>query len=66
MNATNEASLMRKVSHKYIVKYIDSFLLGEKFYIVIEHCDKGDLGNYLARLGSSIDMPEWRIWKILI
>ncbi len=32
----------------------------------MEYCDKGDLSEYISRFGASVDVPEYRVWKILI
>ena len=44
---------MRDVKHRYICKYIDSFTTnGNKLYLIMEYCDKGDLAQYLNRIKS--------------
>ena len=58
--------LLKGISHEYIVRYIDSFMKASKFYLVMEYCERGDLNEYLKRLGPHFDIPEWRVWKILI
>lgn len=45
---------MMKVYHRNIVKYVDSFIAGSggnKLYLIMEYCDKGDLQEYLKRIG---------------
>jgi hypothetical protein len=32
----------------------------------MEYCEKGDLSEYIARFGVNLDIPEGRIWKIII
>ncbi len=32
----------------------------------MEYCEKGDLNEYLKRLGPHFNVPEWRVWKLLI
>jgi serine/threonine protein kinase len=39
----NEATLMMKLKHRNIVKYVDSFVHRDYLYLVMEFCDKGDL-----------------------
>jgi mitosis inhibitor protein kinase SWE1 len=58
--------VLKSISHPHIVKYIDSFNTGSKFYIIMEYCDKGDLSEYLLRTGTQYDMPEWKVWRLLI
>ena len=56
-------------AHQHIVKYIDSFMEGTKFCIVMEYCEKGDLSDYLRRVSGPplrMDIPEWKIWRFLI
>jgi serine/threonine protein kinase len=55
--------------HPHVVKLIDSFNLGSKFYIVVEYCDKGDLSDYLRRTSAPplvLEIPELKIWKFII
>ena len=56
-------------THRHIVKYIDSFLTGTKFNIVMEYCEKGDLSDYIRRASApqfKMDIPEWKIWRFFI
>ncbi len=55
--------------HPHVVKFIDSFSLGSKYYLVVEYCDKGDLSDYLRRTYAPplmLEIPELKIWKFLI
>ena len=49
--ARREAELLRKHSHPNVCRYIASFADNERqrFYIVLEHCDGGDLSQAIAR-----------------
>ena len=39
---------MSSVRHKNVCKYVDSFVAnGNKLFIVMEYCDRGDLEQYL-------------------
>lgn len=41
---------MARVSHKNICSYVDSFIAnGNKLYLIMEYCDRGDLEQYMAR-----------------
>ena len=42
---------MSRMSHRNICKYVNSFIAnGNKLYLIMEYCDKGDLKGYLQRL----------------
>lgn len=42
---------MSNISHQHICKYIDSFIAkGNKLYLIMEYCERGDLAQYLTRL----------------
>ena len=46
--ALQEKEMMRKLRHRNICKYIDSFLAdSDKFCIIMEYCERGDLRGYL-------------------
>ena len=32
----------------------------------MEYCDRGDLNNYLNRLGNEMQLPESRLWKFIV
>jgi serine/threonine protein kinase len=40
---------MREIQHRYITKYVDSFVKDMNLYLVMEYCLKGDLADYLGR-----------------
>ena len=62
--------------HQHITRFIDSFTHGSKFNIVMEYCERGDLGDYIRRVSGGtagglaslmkIDIPEWRVWHFVI
>ena len=62
----SEAAMMRKVRHKNIVRYIDSFVHGNYLYLIMEKCDRGDLRDYINRLGLDMEIGEIRLWKLLL
>lgn len=53
-----EMKLLKNITHPNIVKYVDSFTIESKFYIIMEHCEKGDLNDYLLRTGSQYPIAE--------
>ncbi|OMJ70422.1 hypothetical protein SteCoe_31606 [Stentor coeruleus] len=42
-----EISVMRSLMHKNIIQFINSYKHGNKYNIVLEYCEGGDLENYL-------------------
>lgn len=49
--AIQERELMRMVRHRHICKYVDSFVAnGNKLYLIMEYCERGDLQQYLDRM----------------
>ena len=49
MECAKEATLMAKLSHKYIVKLFDTFQQDNKINIIMELCENGDLGLFLKK-----------------
>ncbi|VDP90319.1 unnamed protein product [Echinostoma caproni] len=49
----DEASLLSKMKHPFILRFYESFFEGEKFFIVTEHCKGGDLAQFLRDLKES-------------
>jgi len=50
--------MMSQINHKYITRYIDSFVTGSKLYLIMEYCEKGDLANYLQRMTMFSNMVQ--------
>ena len=49
--ALQEKQLMSRMQHRHICKYFDSFVAnGNKLYLIMEYCERGDLQQYLQRL----------------
>ena len=61
-----EAQLLQKIHHKNIVRYHDSFVKADMLFLVMEYCDRGDMNGYIKRMSSSMDIPEFRLWKFFI
>lgn len=56
-------------AHPHIVRYIDSFTNDDKFSIVMEYCERGDLSNYLRRVTApplKMEIPELKVWRFFI
>lgn len=42
-----EARMMQNIKHRNIVKYYNSFQIGDMLYLVMEYCNGGDLNGYI-------------------
>ncbi|CAE7745572.1 Nek1, partial [Symbiodinium pilosum] len=64
--ANKEVNLLRRVSHgcDYIVQYLGSFVEGEALHILMEYCERGDLGQFLKLRDHNLE--ERAIWKYLL
>ena len=63
--ALNEVKILSSLENPYVVKYYDSFIERDTLNIVMEHCEGGDLSQYIkSHIGKSI--PEAKIWKFFI
>jgi NIMA (never in mitosis gene a)-related kinase len=63
----NEAFILSSLNFKYVVKYLESFLIDNNLNIVMEYCDAGDLSMYLnSYKKTGKNLPEEKIWKIFI
>lgn len=60
----NEATLLSKMNHENIVKYYDSFVENNNWFIVMEYCNGGDLYNYLKK--NKTPLKEAQIFSIFI
>ena len=60
--------MLKELKHPNIVKYYDRIVDKEqlKIYIVMELCERGDMGMLIKRLKKEKQLlPEDRIWKVL-
>ena len=53
-----EAKILGKIRHQNIVKYYYNFIENDKLYLVMEYCEKGDLSQYLERIGNQMEISE--------
>lgn len=60
-----EVSVLASINSKYVVKYMDSFIEDNQLYLIMEHCENGDIHNYLLNQ-VRIPLIESKIWKIAI
>ena len=64
-NKTNEITILSKLSHPNLVKYITSFQDKEGIYIIMEYCEYGDLYTLLHSVRKKkIYINEDIIWDI--
>eukprot|EP00967_Tisochrysis_lutea_P092407 scaffold133215_cov26-Tisochrysis_lutea.AAC.1 len=60
--ATNEISILKKLSHSHIVTLYDAFTHADEVVLVMEYCEGGDLADLIAatkkREGGSIPNPH--------
>ena len=67
IEAKNEALILSKLKHIYIVKYYDSFQDNNNLNIVMEYCEYGDLDSYIKNLKkNNKHLSENQIWKFFI
>ena len=59
-----EAEILSKFNSNNIVEYYDSFRDNEKFYILMEYCEKGHLKNFINKRNSVL-IEEKIISKII-
>lgn len=56
---------MKNIQSSYIVKYFNSFIEKEKFYISMEYCSGGDLSQFLkGQMGKPVN--EDVIWRFTL
>ena len=48
-NIKNEANILSKFNCDNIVKYYDSYLVKDKFYILMEYCDGQNLRDFINK-----------------
>jgi len=64
-NAEVEVQVLASLKHPYIVRYTESFVHDQMLCIVMDYCEGGDLGQYVAqrkRHRSSIAEPQVVRW----
>lgn len=65
-----EAKILSCLNSKYIVKYFDSWIENSTLNIIMEYCEKGDLGKYIKSVKDNEPdeacLPEEEIWRIFI
>ena len=62
-----EAKFLNSINSPYVVKYYESFIEGSDLFIVMEHCDGGDLSKFLnLYMKTGRTLPEEKIWRLFI
>ena len=62
--AKEEAKILLKLNHRFIIKYLDNFIDSSgHFCIVMEYCEAGTLREWLANLGNPLE--EENIWRVI-
>ena len=65
--AKNEATILKQLDCKYIIKYYDSFEENKTLNIVMEYCENGDLSSFINdNKQKNKILPETQIWKFFI
>lgn len=55
--AVNEVSVLSKLSHPFVVRYVEAVEQPDRIFIVMEYCSGGDLGKYIKKLLDK--SPSW-------
>ena len=62
--AKEEAKILLKLDHRFIIKYLDNFIDSSgHFCIVMEYCEAGTLREWLTNLGNPLE--EENIWRVI-
>ena len=60
-----EVSILKKVSHKNVIKYYSSFLDKEILYIIMEYAELGDLYSLIKHYKKHLkNFDEFNLWRI--
>ena len=55
-----EIENMRRLRHQHIVKFLDYGSVGGVFYILLEYCEGGNVGDLMSRRGGKLGLDEAR------
>eukprot|EP00435_Cladocopium_sp_Y103_P037098 s1235_g9.t1 len=62
-----ESEVLRMLKHPNIIAYINSFLEGQRMYIIMEYANGGDLGIKIKeRKDTNTHFEEWEIMRIFV
>ena len=66
-DSKNEVAVLRSVSHRNVIRYLDSFVQAGSLHIVTELAVHGDLSQLINRHGTAARwIPEATIWDMFI
>ena len=64
--ARNEIEILRKLSHPHVVRFEDTFVLGQDVCIVMQFCEGGDLARLIGEQRSAgRKLPEAEVRGVL-
>ena len=46
-NQKLEATILASIDSRHVVRYFDSFFEGDTLYLIMEHCQRGDLAVFM-------------------
>ena len=55
---TNEVEIMTEIQHKHVVGLICGTKTVSNYYLVLEHCNGGDLEGFIKARGGHLSEPE--------
>ena len=61
----NEIEIIKSLNSPHIIKYYTSFFVGQKFYILMEYINNGDIKGYITahqNMGAPIPLSE--LWEL--
>ena len=61
LRAVQEASILQKCDHRFVVKYLESFFIDGKISIVMEYMDRGTLMDFIGKARKE----EHQVWRFL-
>ena len=61
----DEIQIIKSLNSPHIIKFYDSFNIGERYYILMEYINNGDLKGYItAHQNMKTPVPEKELWQI--
>ena len=61
----NEIKIIKSLDNPHIIKYYNDFFVGEKYYIIMEYINNGDIKGYItAHQNMGAPIPEDELWDL--
>ena len=61
----NEIKIIKSLDSPHIIKYYNDFFVGEKYYILMEYINNGDIKGYItAHQNMGAPIPEDELWEL--